>query len=42
MTGFVILVVALVCLSAGFMIGRRSGIESEMRRQLRDREEGRY
>jgi hypothetical protein len=36
--GFVILIVAVVCLTAGFMVGRRHGIESEMRRQLRDRD----
>jgi hypothetical protein len=35
MIGFVILVVAVVCLSAGFIAGRRYGIDSEMRRQLR-------
>lgn len=38
MTGFVILLVAVVCLSSGFMLGRRSGIESEQRRQLRERD----
>jgi hypothetical protein len=40
MTGFVILLVAVLCLSTGFFFGRRSGIESEMRRQLRERERG--
>ena len=40
MTGFVILLIAVICLSAGFYVGRRSGIESEMRRQLRERERG--
>jgi hypothetical protein len=38
MTGFVILLVAVVCLSVGFTIGRRYGIDAEMRRQLRERE----
>jgi hypothetical protein len=33
--GFVIVLVALVCLGTGFFLGRRSGIESEIRRQLR-------
>jgi hypothetical protein len=36
MTGFVILVVAVICLTAGFVAGRRYGIDSEMRRQLRE------
>lgn len=38
MTGFVILFVAVVCLGVGFMAGRRHGIDSEMRRQLRERD----
>jgi hypothetical protein len=36
-TGIVILLVAVVCLAVGFLAGRRNGIESEMRRQLRDK-----
>ncbi|MGB3437452.1 MAG: hypothetical protein WBA97_01760 [Actinophytocola sp.] len=36
MTGFLILIVAVVCLGVGFYMGRRSGIESEIRRQLRE------
>lgn len=38
MTGFVILFVAVICLSIGFTAGRRYGIDSEMRRQLREKE----
>lgn len=38
MTGFVILLVALVCLGVGFTVGRRYGIESEARRQIRERD----
>ncbi len=38
MTGIVILIIAVICLSVGFMAGRRYGIDSEMRRQLRDRD----
>lgn len=38
MTGFVILLIAVICLSVGFFAGRRSGIESEQRRQLRERD----
>jgi hypothetical protein len=34
-TGFVVLLVALIALGVGFYFGRRNGIESEMRRQLR-------
>jgi heme exporter protein D len=36
MIAFIVLVVAVVCLGVGFVMGRRSGIESEIRRQLRD------
>jgi hypothetical protein len=36
MTGFVILVIAVICLSVGFIAGRRYAIDSEMRRQLRE------
>ena len=42
MTGFVILLVAVICLGIGFTTGRRYGIDSEMRRQLRDRERDGY
>jgi hypothetical protein len=38
MIGFIIVLVALACLGTGFVIGRRSGIESEIRRQLRERD----
>ncbi|HEX6357252.1 hypothetical protein [Actinophytocola sp.] len=38
MTGFVIVMVAVICLGVGFSFGRRYGIDSEIRRQLRDRE----
>ena len=34
-----ILFIAVVCLIAGFIAGRRYGIDSEMRRQLRDRDQ---
>ncbi len=37
MMAFVVLLVAVVCLGVGFFMGRRNGIESEIRRQLRDR-----
>jgi hypothetical protein len=37
-TGFVILIIAVICLSVGFIAGRRYGIDSEVRRQLRDRD----
>jgi hypothetical protein len=39
MTGIVIALVAVICLGVGFVLGRRSGIESEMRRQVRERGE---
>jgi hypothetical protein len=42
MTGLVILLVAVVCLGVGFTFGRRYGIESEIRRQLRDRDQRPY
>jgi hypothetical protein len=38
MTAIVILLVAVICLGVGFTVGRRYGIESETRRQIRDRE----
>ena len=38
MTGVVILIIAIICLGVGFTLGRRNGIESEMRRQLRERD----
>jgi hypothetical protein len=38
MTALLILVVAVVCLGVGFTMGRRHGIESEIRRQLRNRD----
>jgi hypothetical protein len=38
MTGFLILFVAAICLGVGFMAGRRYGIDSEVRRQLRERD----
>lgn len=38
MTGIVMVLIAVICLSVGFFAGRRSGIESEMRRQLRERD----
>lgn len=38
MTGVIILLVAVICLGAGFIYGRRQGIESEQRRQLRERD----
>jgi hypothetical protein len=37
MIALLVLVVAVVCLGAGFIMGRRNGIESEIRRQLRER-----
>ena len=37
MIALLVLLVAAVCLGVGFVIGRRNGIESEMRRQLRER-----
>jgi hypothetical protein len=37
MIGFVIVLVAVLCLGTGFVLGRRNGIESEIRRQLRER-----
>lgn len=39
MIGFIMVLIAVVCLGIGFTLGRRSGIESEMRRHLRDRGE---
>lgn len=36
MIALLVLVVAVVCLGVGYVLGRRSGIESEMRRHLRD------
>ena len=38
MIALLVLVVAVVCLGVGFVMGRRNGIESEMRRQLRERD----
>ncbi|TDV46970.1 hypothetical protein [Actinophytocola oryzae] len=38
MTGIVVLLVAVICLGVGFVMGRRNGIESEMRRQLREKD----
>jgi len=38
MTGFVILLIAVICLIVGFTAGRRYGIDSEMRRQLREQD----
>ncbi len=38
MIALLVLVVAVVCLGTGFVMGRRNGIESEMRRHLRDRD----
>lgn len=38
MIGFLILFIAVVCLAVGFVAGRRYGIDSEMRRQLKDRD----
>ena len=37
MMAVVVLLVAVLCLGVGFFMGRRNGIESEIRRQLRDR-----
>ena len=37
MLAVLVIVVALVCLGVGFTMGRRNGIESEVRRQLRER-----
>lgn len=37
MIALLVLLVAVVCLGVGFVMGRRNGIESEIRRQLRDR-----
>ncbi|GAB1508291.1 hypothetical protein [Actinophytocola sp. KF-1] len=37
MIALLVLVVAVVCLAVGFVMGRRNGIESEIRRQLRER-----
>ena len=37
MIAFIVLLVAVTCLGVGFFMGRRNGIESEIRRQLRDR-----
>lgn len=36
MIGVLVAVTALVCLGIGYVLGRRSGIESEARRHLRD------
>jgi hypothetical protein len=36
MVGIVMVLVAVVCLGTGYVIGRRSGIEAEARRHLRD------
>jgi hypothetical protein len=36
MIGFAIVITALVCLGIGYFLGRRSGIEAEARRHLRD------
>jgi len=33
--GILVLLVAVICLGVGYVLGRRSGIESEVRRQLR-------
>ncbi len=38
MIALLVLVVAVVCLGVGFIMGRRNGIESEIRRQLRERD----
>ncbi|MFL6119587.1 hypothetical protein [Actinophytocola sp.] len=38
MTGILIVLVAVICLAVGFTYGRRNGIESEQRRQLRERD----
>jgi len=38
MTGILVLLVAVICLGVGFIYGRRNGIESEQRRQLRERD----
>jgi hypothetical protein len=38
MIGFTILLVAVICLALGFTAGRRYGIDSEMRRQLREQD----
>jgi hypothetical protein len=37
MIALLVVIVALVCLGVGFTMGRRNGIESEIRRQLRER-----
>ena len=37
MIALLVIIVAVVCLGVGFVMGRRNGIESEMRRQLRER-----
>jgi len=37
MIALLVLIVAVVCLGVGFAMGRRNGIESEIRRQLRER-----
>ncbi len=36
MIALLVLVVAVICLGVGFVFGRRSGIESEIRRHLRE------
>jgi len=33
--GILVLLVGVICLGVGYVFGRRSGIESEARRQLR-------
>ncbi|MFC4853076.1 hypothetical protein [Actinophytocola glycyrrhizae] len=39
MIALLVLIVAVVCLGVGFAMGRRHGIESEIRRQLRGRDD---
>jgi len=36
MIALLVIIVAVVCLGVGFTMGRRNGIESEIRRQLRE------
>lgn len=36
MIALLVIFVAVVCLGVGFVMGRRNGIESEIRRQLRE------
>jgi hypothetical protein len=36
MTGLAILLVGVICLGVGFVFGRRNGIETEVRRRLRE------